>query len=780
MSRRAELFVQAAALVVLVSLAGFKAEGRTAITKQESLDQWRNLTLASAPAPRVFVKGDQVQFFFPGSNGLTGFKTRWTRVRIPASGYKVKSALLHWAPELKQTPEKKHGWREATVIAGTEWHRLATNLFSALAPASAGHGVYYQAFLADGLVYRDRQGAPRFVPVNDAPTNVVIERRFSIEETLEAFARVLVDHVTQDHPRDSLFLIMAPNPHRFVQPLLLDRQQHRCVLLSPAPLYDFAERGGTMAATAEGFIALLPESHGLALLKNPFSSIARLADLGLETVVRFVRFPLPRPGYDPPHVAFGKTMDLVAWEEWLDRHTGTRLERGSLELWIDGFRFFPHFQQALAEATNSIRLNIYMFDRDDVAISIADELKRRAADVDVRVLLDKMGSIAAGMVPPTTPLPVDFVAPASIISYLREDSRVHVRPFLNPWFSSNHSKVLLVDGTRAWLGGMNFGHEYRYEWHDLMVELQGPIVRSLETEFRRQWAHAGPLGDFAYAAALVRGSPHAPLARGAGCPTCCIAGCQPASRPNQNLRSQDAPGPDAPVGTVSTASANSTRPERRHTRVLASPKTVSDAPALPPSTLDPQPSTNPGRSSPSTLNPQPSTNYIPIRRLPTRTFWKPFASAVLGVLPRAQGYIYVENPYLFDKRVILALVHARNRGVDVRVILPRVNDFKAGGRGNLVVANYLLEHGVRVYFYPGMTHVKALLVDGWACLGSGNLNHLSLRLNQEQNVATSDPGVAAKVKTDLFAEDFARSYELKEPISVDWVDFLADLALEGF
>jgi phosphatidylserine/phosphatidylglycerophosphate/cardiolipin synthase-like enzyme len=108
-----------------------------------------------------------------------------------------------------------------------------------------------------------------------------------------------------------------------------------------------------------------------------------------------------------------------------------------------------------------------------------------------------------------------------------------------------------------------------------------------------------------------------------------------------------------------------------------------------------------------------------------------------------------------------------------------VNDFKAGGRGNLVIANYLLEHGVSVYFYPGMTHVKALLIDGWSVVGSANLNHLSLRLNQEQNVATSDVGFAASLENELFEPDFARSYKLSEPIAVDWVDFLSDLALEG-
>jgi cardiolipin synthase len=130
--------------------------------------------------------------------------------------------------------------------------------------------------------------------------------------------------------------------------------------------------------------------------------------------------------------------------------------------------------------------------------------------------------------------------------------------------------------------------------------------------------------------------------------------------------------------------------------------------------------------------------------------------------------------------VILSLVKARERGVDVRVVLPRVNDFKAGGRGNMVIANYLMEHGVRVYFYPAMTHVKALMVDGWACVGSANLNHLSLRVNQEQNIATSDPGFASTLKRELFEQDFARSYELNAPISVDWVDYVTDVLLEGF
>jgi len=304
-------------------------------------------------------------------------------------------------------------------------------------------------------------------------------------------------------------------------------------------------------------------------------------------------------------------------------------------------------------------------------------------------MLDRMGSIAGGMSPPATPMPEGFIPPSSILSYLRNHSQVRVRACLNPWFSADHSKVLLIDGWQAWLGGMNLGREYRYEWHDLMVELEGPIVASLEDRFRSDWAHAGLLGDLAYLGTLLSVS--------------------------------------SGTGTASTHEYGTT-----------------------------------------------------LRRLPTKTAWKPFATAVLASLNRAQNYIYLENPYLFDKRVVAGLVRARRRGVDVRVVLPRVNDLKAGGRSNLVLANYLLQHQVRVFFYPGMTHVKALLVDDWACLGSGNLNHLSLRINQEQNIATSDPAFAASIKHDLFEADFARSYELKDPLSVEWMDFLADLILENF
>src|SRR4029077_19454310 len=99
--------------------------------------------------------------------------------------------------------------------------------------------------------------------------------------------------------------------------------------------------------------------------------------------------------------------------------------------------------------------------------------------------------------------------------------------------------------------------------------------------------------------------------------------------------------------------------------------------------------------------------------------------------------VFLENAYLYNNQMILALVKARQRGVDVRVIMPGENDTAAGHKSNLVTSNFLRRNGVRVFFYPGMSHIKALLVDGWVCFGSSNFYSLSLRFNPQGALAPS-------------------------------------------
>lgn len=658
--------------------------------KQESLDLWRRLTATSAPPPRVFVQGNQAQIIFQNPEVLGGnealFTASWRMSRGPRAGYGVTSCVLG---RKKNKPEIKppRNWDEVVVISAPEWRLLASGFLDVLAPADSMRGVYFQAFMSDGVVYRDVSGRPQVAAFGEEPDGVGITQRYSLEETLGLSAEYFAKRLLDRFPRRRHFVLMANNPRNFTSPMLLDVERRRCVWMNPASIQDAAEEDLTFSLTLETLQALVLESHVLALLKNPVSSAIRLADVAVVTPGRWLPLRLPKFTGKPPPLGNAAGMDLEQWENWLDEYTGTRKVGGKISLLLDGGQFFSRLDTAFRNATNRIWSQMFIFDRDDVGVGIADLLKQRAGEVQVRVLHDRLGTISGGLSPPATPLPPGFVAPASMHSYLKQDSHARVRTTLNPWLTHNHSKVILVDGQQAWLGGMNFGREYRYEWHDAMVELTGPVVTTLERDFRRSWAHSGLLGDLAYAAKLITTS------------------------------------------------------------------VISNAP--------------------------PEARSSGVRLLPTRTAWKPFAAATYGALRQAQRYIYMENPYLFDKRTILALASARQRGVDVRVVLPRVNDFVPGERASLVLANYLLASGVRVYFYPGMTHVKALLADGWACVGSGNYNHLSFRVNHEQNVATTDPEFVDEVRGRLFEADFERSFELKEALSVDWLDLVTNVLLEG-
>jgi hypothetical protein len=113
----------AAATLALLMLLGGAASpcAQAAAPKQQALDEWRGLTALTAPAPRVFVKGDHIRFYFQTSTNVVEFSSHWGRHRVPSDNYRVSFALLRWDQKLAHMPEGERGWREATVIAGTEW-----------------------------------------------------------------------------------------------------------------------------------------------------------------------------------------------------------------------------------------------------------------------------------------------------------------------------------------------------------------------------------------------------------------------------------------------------------------------------------------------------------------------------------------------------------------------------------------------------------------------------------------------------------------------------------
>ena len=169
---------------------------------------------------------------------------------------------------------------------------------------------------------------------------------------------------------------------------------------------------------------------------------------------------------------------------------------------------------------------------------------------------------------------------------------------------------------------------------------------------------------------------------------------------------------------------------------------------------------------------------VPMRVLFTRTGDAEIFRVQREAIRSAQRYIFIQNAYFSDDAMLYELAQARRRGVDVRVILPLVSNHGAMNQSNVLAANAMLEHGIRVFLYPGMSHVKAAIFDGWACLGSANWDKLSFRINRELNLATSHEASVDALLERIFATDFAKSVELTEPFPARWSDHLMEVVAD--
>jgi cardiolipin synthase len=165
----------------------------------------------------------------------------------------------------------------------------------------------------------------------------------------------------------------------------------------------------------------------------------------------------------------------------------------------------------------------------------------------------------------------------------------------------------------------------------------------------------------------------------------------------------------------------------------------------------------------------------PLRLLYTRPGDSQILRAQIAAMREARRYIYLQNPYITSDAILYELVKARRRGVDVRVIMPYRGDSGVINRSNVLAANAMLRNGIRVYIYPGMSHLKAAVYDGWACLGSANMDKLSLRTNREMNLATSHAPAVDALLERVFRADLDKSVELTGPLPHNWSDYLAEL-----
>ncbi|MFP3942035.1 MAG: phospholipase D-like domain-containing protein [Thermoanaerobaculia bacterium] len=128
----------------------------------------------------------------------------------------------------------------------------------------------------------------------------------------------------------------------------------------------------------------------------------------------------------------------------------------------------------------------------------------------------------------------------------------------------------------------------------------------------------------------------------------------------------------------------------------------------------------------------------------------------------AQERLIIQNPYFVPAEPVLELLAAAvDRGVDVRLMLPRENDSLLVRHASHRSYLHLLRAGVRLWEYlPTFAHQKVVVVDDvWSHVGSTNFDHRSLQINREVSVGILDRGVAAEL-TAAFEEDLKSCEEV--------------------
>ncbi len=157
-----------------------------------------------------------------------------------------------------------------------------------------------------------------------------------------------------------------------------------------------------------------------------------------------------------------------------------------LRVLTDGHEIFPAFMAAIKEAQKHIHLETYILRDDGIGNEIKDLLIAKAKEgVKVRIIYDGLGSRKLGK------------------KYLQELNQAGIEtkaffPVKLPILHSkinyrNHRKILVVDGTTGFVGGINIGDEYLGRdpqigyWRDTHLELRGNAVYFLQRIFLQDW-----------------------------------------------------------------------------------------------------------------------------------------------------------------------------------------------------------------------------------------------------------------------------------------------------
>ncbi len=163
------------------------------------------------------------------------------------------------------------------------------------------------------------------------------------------------------------------------------------------------------------------------------------------------------------------------------------LAGNQLTLLRNGAEFFPALLAAIQSAQFEIRLETYIFEADEVGLSVANALMRAAQrGVNVGLLVDGFGA---------KNFPLDLrqqleLAGVQVLFFRPELSRFSLK---KTRLRRLHRKLSCIDGRLAFVGGINIlsdddgeGLAPRY---DYAVQVAGPVVAEIQQALARQWRY---------------------------------------------------------------------------------------------------------------------------------------------------------------------------------------------------------------------------------------------------------------------------------------------------
>jgi len=151
-----------------------------------------------------------------------------------------------------------------------------------------------------------------------------------------------------------------------------------------------------------------------------------------------------------------------------------------------------------------------------------------------------------------------------------------------------------------------------------------------------------------------------------------------------------------------------------------------------------------------------------------------------SAIHQARERFWLASPYFIpDGKIRSALITAALKGVDVRILLPKVPDHKMVYFARQDFYEGLQNAGVKFYlFEEGFLHEKVFLVDdNLAAVGTANLDNRSFRLNFELTGLVKDKGFIAEL-AQMLENDFSHS-ELLPPFKLDDQALWKQLLIRG-